>query len=203
MEQSEERALAERLVRMEDAAWVQFARLYHRPLLAFVGSRFDANPETCEEIVQMTFVRCVKSIATFDPERGSLLTWLRAVAANEGHTLARANLRAPSVSLSSIPEAVAAEIASKLASEPLPEEILARKDVEAAVHETLLDLNVRYQDVLVMKYVEGLKVARIAEALGISEKAVESLLVRSREAFRQAFTRRLRAGRPELPERLL
>lgn len=43
-----------------------------------------------------------------------------------------------------------------------------------------------------MKYVENRRVADMALVLGQSEKAVESLLTRSRQAFKELLTRRLR-----------
>jgi DNA-directed RNA polymerase specialized sigma24 family protein len=41
-----------------------------------------------------------------------------------------------------------------------------------------------------LKYVENRKVAEIAAMLGQSEKAIESLLSRSRQAFRKVFLRK-------------
>ena len=50
-------------------------------------------------------------------------------------------------------------------------------------------LNPRYQEVLRAKYLNGNRVAGIAEALGVTEKAVESRLTRAREAYRREHER--------------
>jgi len=42
--------------------------------------------------------------------------------------------------------------------------------------------------VLEWKYIDGCPVKAIAERLGVSDKAAESLLTRAREAFRAAIT---------------
>jgi RNA polymerase sigma-70 factor (ECF subfamily) len=44
-----------------------------------------------------------------------------------------------------------------------------------------------YEAVLRAKYLDGLSVQAIAESSGNSPKAVESLLSRARQAFREAF----------------
>jgi RNA polymerase sigma-70 factor (ECF subfamily) len=193
MKKEDERFLAEQLAALDQGAWARFVGEYGRPLLAFVACRFGCGGELAEEIVQMTFVRCVKSIKTFDPSKGALLPWLRAVAANEGHTIA-ASRRGGQVAMSSLPEEVATRLIEALDTAPLPEDILERGDVRQAVRETLAALDARYSSALIMKYVDGMSVAEIASVDGGSEKAVESLLTRSRAAFKQAFADRLSAG---------
>ena len=49
------------------------------------------------------------------------------------------------------------------------------------------ELPERYEAVLRMKYLERMSVADMAAARGETEKAVESLLSRAREAFREAY----------------
>jgi RNA polymerase sigma-70 factor (ECF subfamily) len=55
------------------------------------------------------------------------------------------------------------------------------------VQATLDALPARYGDVLEWKYVHGLSMQEIAERLGMTPKAIESLLTRARAAFREAF----------------
>ena len=85
----EECSLVERLAQLDDSAWEEFCRKYSGPLLAGMRLRFGVSQELAEEIVHMTFIRCVKSIKTFDPARGGLFGWLNAIARNEAHTLLR------------------------------------------------------------------------------------------------------------------
>ncbi len=197
----QEKALVRRLVRMEGGAWEAFCREYARPLLGFVEWSFGCSREQAEDVVQMTFVRCVKSIRTFNPAMGGLFGWLKAVARNEAHTCLRKDLRNPAdVALSAVPPRVADEMLSTLDSRSLPDALLARKDVRLAIQETLMRMNPRHREVLILKYVDGLKVATIASRLGSSEKAVESLLSRSRESFRGLFRTRIPQGDPETAE---
>ncbi len=166
------------------------------PLLTFVRLRFGCGREKAEEVVQMSFVRCVKSIRSFDPARGRLLAWLKAVARNEAHTLLAGSTIRPGVIPDPSPDALR-EILEKLDDAPLPEEILARQETQLLVQEAMLELSSRHREALVLKYVESRRVSEIAGRLGQSEKAIESLLTRARQAFRQAFLKLLQAEKSE------
>ncbi len=189
MDQAEEIALVRKLVKRDEKAWELFCREFSIPLLTSVRVQFGCSRELAEEIVQMAFVRCVKSIRSFDPARGRLLTWLKAVSRNEAHTLlpARSNTAIDPAA----DGALTREIREKLDDTPLPEEILARQETQLLVQEAVTELPHRNREALVLKYVENRRVSEIAGLLGQSEKAIESLLTRSRNAFRTAFLRLL------------
>jgi len=188
MDISEEQNLAKGLAQMDEAAWEQFCRLYGPPLLSFVRYALGLDAEKADEAVQMTLIRCVRSISTFDPARGNLFAWLKAISRNEAHTLARRDQKhAVEISHSAFQQEVVERILQTVDTSDLPDEILARRDLQLLVREVLMSLPERQRKALVMKYVEEIRVAEIARQLGASEKAVESLLSRSRGAFRAAF----------------
>ncbi len=201
MPQKDQSDLVTRLVGMDDAAWREFTALYHRPLLASVAARFDCGHELAGEVVQMTFVKCVRAMKTYRPEKGGLLQWLSAVAANEARTLLRKRGRLREMPLSNVPQQIADKICSALDSAPLPDDILAREDVRAAVRDSLCSLKDHYARALSMKYVDDLSVAEIALAMDTSEKAAESLLSRAREAMRNEVTHRFDGAPPRAPGR--
>ncbi len=178
MDQTEQKAFVRKLKKMDERAWEVFCREYSRPLLAFVQFRFGCNREKAEEIVQMTFIRCIKSIRTFKPSRGRLLNWLKAISKNEAHTL----LQQEQKQLATI-EGIFQEIDTVA----LSEEMVGKEEVQLLIHETIAELYSRYRKVLILKYIENQKVTEIAAMLGQSEKAIESLLSRSRQAFREVF----------------
>jgi RNA polymerase sigma-70 factor (ECF subfamily) len=199
MGQDDERALVKGLAAMDDSAWLEFTKRYHRMLAVYVTSRFDCRADACEEIVEMTFVRCVKSISTFDPGRGSLAGWLRAVATNEAYTLMRGRERRHEQSLSALAPDIADVVSGAYDKSPLPDEIVAGKDFQAAVRETVAGLSPRHQEVLTMKYLEGMKAGEIAGRLDMTLDAVEALLARARAAFKHDFMTRFGSGGVDMP----
>ena len=188
MDQTEQKAFVRKLKKMDERAWEMFCREYSRPLLAFVQFRFGCNREKAEEIVQMTFIRCVKSIRNFNPSRGRLLNWLKAISKNEAHTLHQQDQK----QLATI-EGVFEEMDTVA----LSEEIVAKEEVQLLIHETIAELYSRYRKVLILKYIENRKVSEIAAILGQSEKAIESLLSRSRQAFKKAFLQKAKCAEIE------
>ncbi len=192
MEQFEEQALVRKLVKMDDKAWEIFCRDYSALLVRYVEFNFGCNRERSEEIVQMTFVRCVKSIRNFKSSRGRLVSWLKAICRNEAYTLLGREQKQHGTSLSSRPKYIAEGILEEIDNTLLPDEILERKEVQLLVHETVMELYTRYRKVLILKYIEGRKVSEIAAVSGQSEKAIESVLSRSRQAFREVFIRKVR-----------
>jgi RNA polymerase sigma-70 factor (ECF subfamily) len=196
MDQAEEIAFVRRLVRMDGKAWERFCREFSAPLLTFVQLRLGCGREAAEEVVQMSFVRCVKSIRSFDPARGRLLPWLKAISRNEAHTLLPAAQVRPG--MTSDPSLdVSRQIRETWDETPLPEEILARQETRQLVQEAMMELPSRHREALALKYLESRRVSEIAGLLGQSEKTVESLLTRSREAFRQAFLKLLHSDESE------
>jgi RNA polymerase sigma factor (sigma-70 family) len=198
MDQTEEKTFIRKLKKMDKWAWEAFCREYSAPLLAFVQFRFGCDREKAEEIVQMTFIRCVKSIRNFKPSRGILLNWLKTISKNEGHTLLqqdRKQLAMKTLALSSV-EAIEG-VLDGMDTVALSEEMIAKGEIQLLIHETIAELYSRYRKVLILKYVENRKVAEIAVMLGQSEKAIESLLSRSRQAFKKVFLQKARCAEIE------
>jgi RNA polymerase sigma-70 factor (ECF subfamily) len=201
MDTAEEKALVQRLLTMDGTAWETLCKEHSPPLLAFVQLTFGCSREQAEDVVQMTFLRCVRSISSFDAARGRLLPWLKAVARNEVHTCLGKEARTPAqVPLSCVPGHVADQILDALDGQPLPQELLARQDVQMAIRQALMALNPRQREALVCKYIEGMTMSEIASLMNISEKAVESILSRSRASFRNVFLREDRDHEQKIAE---
>jgi len=199
MDQTEEKTFIRKLKKMDKWAWEAFCKEYSTPLLAFVQFRFRCNREKAEEIVQMTFIRCVKSIRNFKPSRGTLLNWLKTISKNEAHTILQQEQKQLTAKTSVLSSAEKIKgVLEQMDTAALPEEIIAKGEFQLLIHETIAELYSQYRKVLILKYVENRKVAEIAVMLGQSEKAIESLLSRSRQVFKKVFLQK--AGRAEIEE---
>ena len=184
----EEWSLVERLAQLDDSAWEEFCREYSGPLVGTVRLRFGCSQELAEEVVHMTFVRCVRSIKTFDPARGGLFGWLNAIARNEAHTLLRKASPPGRVEL----DPADRQWIERIDEAELPDEQLCRQEIQFLILDTVMELSGPYRQVLMMKYLEDRRVAEMAVMLGQSEKAVESLLTRSRLALKEQLCKRFR-----------
>jgi RNA polymerase sigma-70 factor, ECF subfamily len=183
----DDRSLAARLKRRDSAAWEAFCRQYSGPLFSAIRLRFGCSAEMAEEIAHMAFCRSVRSIDTYDPGKGRLFDWLRAVAFNEAHTVLHKESAARPLDI----DRRGRERIAAMEQALLPDELLSRQEFRSVVLEVLMHLGPRSRDVLILKYLEGRSVSEIAIAWGQTEKAVESLLTRSRTAMREGLVSRL------------
>ena len=173
-----ERGLLSAVLAGDERAWRTWYEESFQPLYAYVHWRSGGLPERADEVVQETWLIAVRRIRSFDPERGSFLAWLRGVATNVLRNRARSeNGRAGRV-------------------RPLEEDRpLGRPNpVDGAelaerIGAALGSLPDRYEAALRAKYLEEQTVLEIAGAWNETPKAIESLLTRARQAFREAYTR--------------
>src|SRR5262249_29176229 len=123
-----------------------------------------------------TWLVAVRRIRSFAPESGSFAGWLRGIAAN----VVRNHLRRDSLRNGQL------QTIRNGAVEP-PDSRLERREEAERVARALATLPEHYEAVLRAKYLEGLSVAEIAAERSESAKAVESLLTRARQAFRDVY----------------
>ena len=74
-----------------------------------------------------------------------------------------------------------------LESSPLAGDVLLREETREMVNATMSQLPQHYREALEAKYVSRQSVREIAAVNSASEKSIESLLTRAREAFRKTF----------------
>lgn len=86
--------LLERFRRGDQAAFLQVYEVHAPDLRALVG-RFFASPFEREEATQEIWLQAHRMSAMYDPDRGVLLPWLRALAVNRCKEILRARGRRP------------------------------------------------------------------------------------------------------------
>jgi RNA polymerase sigma-70 factor (ECF subfamily) len=161
---------------------VLFAR-YRRPLFGYIY-RSVGDAALAEELTQDVFLKAFLYL-----RRTAATTifkaWIYRIATTTCIDAQRAAARRP------IP--VYAETAlPRLAdhTDADPEQRQIRRERRRAVRDTLDDLPAHYRQALILRQLQGLTYAEIAEVLGISVEAVTSLIHRARWAFRAAYGRR-------------
>jgi len=125
-----------------------------------------------EEAVQDTFLRAWRAADRFDPELGSLRTWLFAILRNVIIDLGRARATRPVVG-GEMPD---------VGHEPF-EDILLNWQVE----EALRRIGVQHRRVLVETYLRGRPYAEVAVELGVPEGTIKSRVYYGLRALRNAL----------------
>jgi RNA polymerase sigma-70 factor (ECF subfamily) len=141
------------------------------------------NPSLAEELVQKTVLDAVRGCASYDPSRGKPEEWIFGIARNNIRLEIRKRASRPSV------DGDISSYVNTIDTEPLPDEVLEQKETAAIVRSALSKLESKKQTVLKAKYMEGLAAQQIAQQMGITEKAVHSLLYRARISLREELKR--------------
>lgn len=158
--------------------------LHHRGVMN-LAYRFTGNREDAEEITQNVFIKVFKAAGKYIP-KAKFTTWLYTIARNECISFHRKRSRSTrplEISLDSgeggrIPESV----------EDLPSKELQRKQRRAEILQALSSLPPNQKLALELQRFQGLSYAEIADVLGRSISAVESLLFRARKTLMKTFS---------------
>ncbi len=135
----------------------------YRLACALTGDSADA-----EDVMQETFLGAFQRMGSFRG-RSSVKTWLVSILSRQAARRHRTRLRRPALRLE--------ELAREPAEERAPE---SRMDVR----EALGRLSPEHRRVLVLREVEGMTYAEIAQALGVPLGTVESRLFRARQEMK-------------------
>jgi len=160
------------------------------PLYRFCLYRVGQNRHLCEEVVQETLFRAIRDLAAYRPDRadGNIFPWLTGLARNEiRRVLSREQATASLETLWARMDDELRDVYARLESRPLGNEVLRREETRQMVGATMSQLPSHYREALEAKYVAGRSVRDMATGWNMTEKAVESLLTRSRKAFRATF----------------
>jgi RNA polymerase sigma-70 factor (ECF subfamily) len=167
-----------------------FEELYrrHHPLVLRRLTRLCGNSAVAEELAQETFLRAAQRIGA----GGELhfRAWVLRIGTNIGIDHLRALRRAPAQSIEEMVRVVPAAGTPAVVDTEASVEMRENARFVASV---LGRLNPRHQQVLVMREIEGLDYRSIAERLGVSCSAIETLLFRARGRFREEYAKAIAA----------
>jgi RNA polymerase sigma-70 factor (ECF subfamily) len=165
-------------------AWTALYDRYSVAVWRYVA-RLVGSPNSVADVVQETFLAAARSARNFDPQRGSLASWLNGIAHHQAALYWRQHSR--SERLRKLAEAGAAELRHWLdGTEPIEDE-WNRRELADLVRGVLAEVSADYAALLSAKYFEGQSLETIAQATGGSIDAVKSKLARARREFRAKF----------------
>lgn len=184
----EDRKLVKRLLAGEERAFEQFFEENFSRLYRFALARLADDPEGVRDIVQSSLTKGLTKLHTYRGE-AALFTWLCTICRNELVDWIRRNARhrnhlvltEDEPSLRAAIDSLAAPVTDN------PVTLYQRHEAARMIQVALDGLPCRYGDALEWKYVEGHSVRDIAQRLGISVDAAQSLLARAKRAFKELY----------------
>jgi RNA polymerase sigma-70 factor (ECF subfamily) len=145
----------------------------HETLVLRVAQRLLIDRDEAQDAAQEVFLRLHRSLHKFDGER-PLRPWLYRTTVNICHDIRRKSRRL--VSLEAAFDAAAPE--------PSPHAQLAASERRTLVERGLRTIPERERDAIVLRDLEGLETAEVAEMLGTNESTIRSQISKGRLKLR-------------------
>ncbi len=166
----DEQNLLRRMAQGDTQALHGLVERYADALFALAYS-LTGNAADAEDLVQETFLAALRGLRGFQG-RSTVKTWLYRILVRQVARHHRLRYRKPTVSLDN-------------AAEPTATNALEANDIQLDLAAVLQNLSPEHQQVVVLRELQGLSYAEIADVLDIPQGTVESRLYRARAALRE------------------
>ena len=177
-------------VRQDDeTAFAELVELYHHRLVT-VMHHLVGNADEAEDLAQEVFLRVYRGRKKYHP-RAKFSTWLFTIANNLALNQLRSRSRRPVVPLNVNDSGpLGPRPAEQLVRDPAaqPVQRLQQQELAAVVQQAIQGLNERQRTAVILNKFEDMNYAEIAAVMGLSTKAVKSLLSRARMNLRAALS---------------
>jgi RNA polymerase sigma-70 factor (ECF subfamily) len=177
-----EAALLAAVLSKDRKATAEFVSRYSDSVYSFIRSRLAPRYDVVDDLVQEVFLTAWKNIGDYRRE-GPLQAWLMGIARHKVEDYYRARLREPEPLTDS---ALEPDVAG---TTPDFELSMDREEVRRKTWRVMAGLPEQYRLALIWRYWEKISARDMAQRAGKTEKAIERLLARAREQFRERWNR--------------
>jgi RNA polymerase sigma-70 factor, ECF subfamily len=186
-----ERQLAQGLREGRTEAWHALYEAYSRPVWQYVARLMGPGAAEVADVVQETFLAAARSAHTYDPKKAPLASWMVGIARKQVALSCRKRQRQEQIKMAVKWLATTGQTVIRWLQhrEETPHEALATAELAILVRAALRELPTDYQEILIVRYLDGASVEEIAMKENSTAMAVRSKLARARRAFRDSFSK--------------
>lgn len=174
---SDDEQLSRRLRRGDNAAWTTFFDRFSPRVWSYVAKLTGADRHTIADVVQEVFTGAARGLKSYDPARGSLLSWLLGIAHRQAALYWRRQGDLPTDSGLNL----------DLFEGPTNADHLLAAETSFAVRRLLASLPEDMATILIARYLDERPMSELAVEFGCTVDAVRSRLLRARDRFRELF----------------
>jgi RNA polymerase sigma-70 factor (ECF subfamily) len=168
----------------DDDAFERLMRKHYRSVLNFIA-RFIGRPAAAEDLAQEVFLRIYRSRSRYAP-KARFRTWMFTIARNISLNEIRRSGKSEDLIRQGDPDDWSSTSSSPQSGDaPGPEAELLLLERREKVHRAIATLPDNQRSAVLLRRFEDLSYAEIASVLGVSQKAVKSLLSRAKVNLRQ------------------
>ena len=178
--QSADRELVAAILRKDRKATAEFVAKYADEIYLYVRARLIPRMDLVDDLVQEVFLAAWESLAAYRAD-APLRAWLQGIARHKVENYYRSSLRAP------LPLEDAGGEAARAVMDIDIDQLLDRARLEEKTRRILASLPETQSLALLWRYWEKRSAQEMAERTGKTVKAIERLLARAREMFRERW----------------
>ncbi len=192
-EETREQELIRRILSGEPEKFYELIRPLERRVYA-AAFAILRNPADAEDAAQEAMLKAFANLRQFRGE-ARFSTWLIQIAVNEARMRRRKEHAEVIEPIGEREDADGVYTPREFADwHEIPSEALERREVRELLLEALASLGSKYREVFVLRDVEHLSIAEVAENLGISTASVKTRLLRARLMLRDLLAPKLTGG---------
>jgi RNA polymerase sigma-70 factor (ECF subfamily) len=166
--------LVKRCLADDHGAWEIIVRRYH-PRIYNLAYRFTGRFDESEDLTQEIFLKVFRSLSSYKPESGALVTWMVRVGRNHliDHYRKFKIERAQTIESETVTESPAGSFSS-------PVDDLEKRELSERVHRALLKVPEDLREAVILRDLEEFTYEEIADVLKLPLGTVKSRINRGR-----------------------
>jgi RNA polymerase sigma-70 factor (ECF subfamily) len=158
----------------------------HSRSLFRLAFRMTGNQQDAEDVVQESFLRAYRQLASFD-DRASFGTWMYRIASNCSLDLVRARKRRNDRTVPTDDDRAEDPMAQLPSSDPTPERIALSGEVRQRVADAMEELSPTERTAFVLRHFEGMRMEAVGRVLECQPGAAKHSVFRAVQKLRRAL----------------
>jgi RNA polymerase sigma-70 factor, ECF subfamily len=175
--QTSEAELVKGCLAGDRAAWETIVRQHHQRIYN-LAYRFTGRFDEAEDLAQEIFLKVYRSLASYRPESGALITWIVRVGRN--HIIDHYRRFKTERSKTDPIEAAYEKAEENPARYADPARALEQRELSERIHRALLRISEELREAVILRDLEGFTYEEIAEMLKVPVGTVKSRINRGR-----------------------
>ena len=187
--------LVRRCLGGDAAAWEEIVQTYHRRIYN-ICYRFAGTADDAQDLTQEVFIKMYRTLNSYDPQRGALMTWVTTMTRNllvDHFRKSKQDRATDSLDAGLTEEEDSLSLGDKIQDQgPSAEERIERRQTQEMVQKAIQKLSPELREAVILRDLQDMDYKEIAVALKVPEGTVKSRINRGRMELARLLSRTYR-----------
>ncbi len=187
--------LVRRCVAGDAAAWEEIVQRYHRRIYN-ICYRFAGTSDDAQDLTQEVFIKMHRTLASYDSEKGALMTWVTTMTRNllvDHFRRTRQDRMTDSLDAAPSEHEDSMPLSDRIEDKALPPDAgVQSREAREMVHRGLQKLSPELREAVILRDLQDMDYKEIAAVLKVPEGTVKSRINRGRAELARLLQRTYR-----------